>query len=332
MFGQNKPKESNLLRVYQLAQKDIKGFYKSLVFILILAGLFAFNSLFVLSLFRNFSISGLISVSVLFLLNFALLSLFALSSRFSYLFWGLVVFSFAIFTPIFISKVIVWWFWYLLIVTFGLLVLYCLNIRSEAGALIGLKWDRIIRRGSIFLSWLIIIILIFFFYFSFYKETDVLKLKIVNGLDYLLSKTAKTSLKESDKNTSTVNDLIRSFIKNQNLLNLPQQIKANFEESLVQETRKNFSQFIGLELKGNETLSQVIVDFLVIKYNQLKPEMRWVFYLLIFIILLSVVSFFNFIFSSLLVIFSWILKEILTSFKIINIEYKGIEKEFLSLE
>lgn len=324
-------KESNLLRVYQLAQKDIKGFWKAIIFILVLAVLFAFSSLFLINNFKNFSLGALILSIVFLVLSFSLLSIFALATRLSYLFFGLAIFSFAIFTPVFLAKFLLGWVWYLIILSFVLLVLYCLNIRSESGMLIRLNWGRIIKKGSIFISWLVVILLIFFFYFAFIGEGEAMKNKLGKGLEFLLVKTTKVPTLESFSFEGTVDQLIKSFVQKQTL---PETVKGNkiLEEALIKETRGNISKFLGIELKGEEKISDLVINFIFNKWQALSASLKWVFYAIIFLVSFSVVSLFNFVFSYLLIIFSWLLKEILVSLKVINTEHKGIEKEFLSLE
>ncbi|MGC8880887.1 MAG: hypothetical protein ACP5OX_01270 [Minisyncoccia bacterium] len=331
MMLEKKNKENNLLRVYQLAQKDIKGFWKAIIFILVLAVLFAFSSLFLINNFKNFSLGALILSIVFLVLSFSLLTVFVLSTRLNYLFFGLVIFSFAIFTPVFLAKIFFGWLWYLILLSFVLLVLYCLNIRGEAGMLIRLNWGRIIKKGSIFISWLVIILLIFFFYFTFIGEKEAMKNSLGGGLDFLFRKTTKVSGLEGFSFEGTIDELIKSFIQKQTPLGAGKENKA-LEESLVKEMRGNISKFLGIELKGDEKISQVIINFIFNKWQTLSSSLKWVFYTLIFLVLFSLASLFNFVFSYLLTIFSWILKEVLVSLKVINIENKGIEKEFLSLE
>lgn len=324
-------KESNLLRVYQLAQKDIKGFYKAIIFILLLAALFAFSSLFLINNFKNFSLSSVILSIVFVLLSFSLLTVFSLSTKLSYLFLGLFIFSFAIFTPVFLTKILVSWVWYLIIFVFALMTLYCLNTRGEANVLIRLNWSRIIKKGSIFISWLVVILLIFFFYFTFIGESEVMKNKLSSGLDFLFTSTKKTPALEEVSFEGTVDQLLKKFIQKQEIPNVVKDNKI-IEEALIKETRGNLAKFLGIELKGDEKISQVIINFVFNKWQTISPSLKWVFYLIIFLALFSIVSLFNFIFSFLLIIFSWVMKEILVSAKIIRIENKGIEKEFLTLE
>lgn len=324
-------KQSNLLKVYQLAQKDIKAFYKAVIFILSLTVLFAFSSLFLVNLFTNFSLTSLILSIVFWLLTLSVLTVFSLSTDLKYLFFGIFLFSFSLFLPVFLAKFYVSLLWYLIAISFALLVLYCLNIRSEANVLISLNWPRIIRKGSIFLSWLIIILLVFYFYFVFGKENELMRNKISSGLDYLLNKSLKIPNLEGEIGNLTIDEIIKNTLQKQEgtkLLTLNKELT----ESLIKQTRNNLSQFLNLELKGNEKLSQVIIDFIVKKYEALSSNLRWIVYLVIFLVSFSVVELFNLILSFLLFIFSWLIKEIFVSLKIIKVENKGIEKEFLTLE
>ena len=322
-------KESNILKVYRLAQKDIKGFYKAILLIVILAAIFAFFSLLAINTIKNFTLFSLISSSLLGILGFSLLTIFALSVGFKNIFFGLIIFSLSFFLPVFLFKFFEVWLLYVIIGVFILLGLYCLNIRGEANVLINLNWPRIVKKGSIFLSWAVVILLIFFFYFAFISQGEELKNKFSGGLDFVLSRFIKAP--EGITFSGTVDDLLKGFIAKQKL-EVPEKTKKTFEESLLKETRTKISGFLSVPLKGDEKISQVLIDFVFNKWQTLSPAFKWGFYLIIFLILYSLVSLFNFVFSYLVVIFSWVMKEILVSLKIVRTESRGIEKEFLTLE
>jgi len=329
MSEKNTSKESDIYRIYRLAQKDVKGFYKSILLIVILAAIFVFFSLLVINTIRNFTLFSLISSSLLGIFGFALLTIFVLSAGFKHIFFGLIIFTLSFFLPVFLSKCVEVWLLYVIVGVFILLGLYCLSIRGEANVLTSLNWPRIVKKGSIFLSWAVVILLIFFFYFTFTSQGEEFKTKLSGGLDFVLSRFWKAP--EGINFSGTVDDLLKGFIKKQEM-GVSANVQKSLEESLLKETRANVSKFLSVPLKGNEKVSQVLINFVFTKWQTISPALKWVFYLIIFLVLYSLVSLFNFVFSYLVVIFSWIGKEILSRLKVVRIERKGIEKEFLTLE
>jgi len=329
MLEQNTSKGSDIYRIYRLAQKDIKGFYKSILLIVILAAIFAFFSLLVINTIKNFTLFSLISSVILGLLGFALLTIFALSAESKYIFFGLIIFSFSFFLPIFLFKFFEVYLWYVILSVFILLGLYCLSIKGESNVLINLNWPRIVKKGSIFLSWAVVILLIFFFFFVFTSQGEEIKNKLSGGLDFVLSRFIKTP--EGITFSGTVDDLLKGFIAKQKV-EAPEKTKKTLEESLLKETKAKLSDFLSVPLKGDEKISLVLIDSVFNKWQTLSPVLKWVFYFIIFLILYSLVSLFNFVFSYIVIIFSWMMKEILVSLKIVRTENKGIEKEFLTLE
>jgi len=64
----------------------------------------------------------------------------------------------------------------------------------------------------------------------------------------------------------------------------------------LKETKAKLSDFLSVPLKGDEKISLVLIDSVFNKWQTLSPVLKWVFYFIIFLILYSLVSLFNFVF------------------------------------
>ena len=325
-------KESDLYRVYKLAQQDIQGFLRTILLIIANFSVFSLASLFSLNTIKSFSINNLIFCLLFWFLGFSFLVIFALSSKLKHLFVGLIIFSLAFFVPNLLLKQWFSLYWYLLLVVFALLVVSSLEMRAEANNLISLNWPRIVKKGSILLSWVFIILMIYFVYLANYNLNKDFKSTVSSVFDFILAQSLKLVPNSSYPLNGTVDDFLKNVILKQNEINIDKTLKGKIEEQLLKESRDNISKMIGLNLKGDEKISQVLVDTLYSKWQTFNKSIKIGIYFLIFLILLSIVSLLNVVFSFILITISWILKEILITVKFIKKESKGIEKEIISLE
>lgn len=315
------PQESNFYRIYKLAYKDRNDFIKLIILGLLIVSGLSLASLFSLGVLKYFSLNFLIESIVLWLITLSLLSLFFLLSSNKYIYLFSLVFGLAPFLPIFLNRN---WDNNILFVSGAIIILSVFaswRIKGEANNLIELNFGRIISKGSIFLSLIVFVTLISLVYFEWSS--------LNNFGDNLLSIWNKIEIpglsKISFNNKNTIDDILNVYLGLQaQKLNLRDE---SVKRILLEQTKNNLSQIIGIPISGKETVINLVINYFKDNWQKMSLQMKLIFYLLGLSILWSIFSIFNYIFSNLIIVFSWLLLKLLLMIKFLQIKRVGVEKE-----
>jgi len=315
------PQDSNFYRVYKLAYRDRSEFLKSLILVaLIISGL-SLASLFSLGVLKNFNLNLLIWAGVLWLISFSLLPIFFLVAPKMQFYFFSLVFSFIPFIPIFLDKA-----WKMnIFFAIGAILLTNLfagwRIKTEANSLIELNFSRIISKGIIFVSLAFFIILGSLIYFE-RNNLDLSKYNF-NGLIG-----SSFSFLGNINFGGTIDDILNTYIATQtNKLGI---IGEPAKKLLLEQTRNSLSQMIGLPISGQETIFNLIVNYFKTHWQTMTLQIKLVFYLLLFSIAWGLLTLFNYVFSFLVIIMSWLLLKLFLAVKYLQIKRVGVEKEEIS--
>ena len=317
------PQDSNFYRVYKLAYRDRSEFLKSLILVaLIISGL-SLASLFSLGVLKNSNFNLLIWAGILWLISFSLLPIFFLAAPKNQFYFFSLFFCFIPFIPIFLDKA---WDINIFLVIGVILLINLLagwRMKAEANSLIRLNFPRIISKGMIFLSLALIIILGTLIYFE-RNSLDSSRIDI-NGL----INASFASFGGSFQFGGTIDDILKVYIATQaSKLGI---IGEPAKELLLEQTRSSLSQMIGLPITGKETISNLIVNYFKNHWQGMSLQIKLIFYLLLLSIAWSLLAMFNYVFSVMVIILSWLLLKLFLAVKYLQIKRKGIEKEEIAL-
>lgn len=311
--------DSNFYRVYKLAYRDKSEFLKSLILVaLIISGL-SLASLFFLGMLKNFNLSLLIWTGILWLISFSLLPIFFLVAQKIQFYFFSFIFSFIPFIPIFLDKT---WNTNIFLVI-GVILLINLfagwRMKAEMNCLIKLNFPRIISKGIIFLSLVLIIILGTLTYF---EKNSLNSTKI--DIDGLIS-ASSSSFGGSFQFGGTIDDILKVYISTQtSKLGI---IGEPAKKLLLEQTRNSLSQMIGMQISGKETISNLIVNYFKDHWQGMALQIKLIIYSLLLSIAWSLLVLFNYVFSLLVIIVSWSLFKLFLVLKYLQIKRVGIEKE-----
>lgn len=319
------PQGNNILRLVQLSQEDRTIFYKNVIFIIINIALAALGSLFILSVLHQFNLVVLLAGIIFLSLWCGLLVIYFLVGRWKYLWLGLLLIDCALLTPvILLHQYSHNYFWIIGGIIFVCLIFSAFKIRKEADTLVHLNWWRIIQKGS----WNLSLVILLVTGYLFYSSGEILKLNSGQVVDSLIKITSKSNLLPYNI-SGTVDELSQSIIKSQFVSS--QGSNKAMETLMVTQVRKNFSQFLGQQLNGKEKISEVLVKWVQQKWQNLSIITRRLILLVVLLLMINVVSLFNFFFSFVLFLVSWLIRELLIAIKFIKLKRIGVEQETLSI-
>ena len=316
------PQDSNFYRVYKLAYRDRSEFLKSLILVaLIISGL-SLASLFSLGVLKNFNFNLLIWAGILWLISFSLLPIFFLVAPKMQFYFFSLIFSFIPFIPIFLDKA-----WemniFFVIGAISLTNFFAgWRMKTEANNLIELNFSRIISKGIIFLSLAFIIILGTLIYFE-RNSLDLSRINVNNLIN--LFGGALNAPRPTLNVGGTIDDILKTYIATQtSKLGI---IGEPAKKLLLEQTRNSLSQMIGLPISGKETISNLIINYFKSHWQGMTLQIKLIFYLLLFSIAWSLLALFNYVFSLLVIIASWLLLKLCLVVKYLQIKRVGVEKE-----
>jgi len=316
------PQDSNFYRVYKLAYRDRSEFLKSLILVaLIISGL-SLASLFSLGVLKNFNFNLLIWAGILWLISFSLLPIFFLVAPKMQFYFFSLIFSFIPFIPIFLDKA-----WemniFFVIGAISLTNFFAgWRMKTEANNLIELNFSRIISKGIIFLSLAFIIILGTLIYFE-RNSLDLSRINVNNLIN--LFGGALNAPRPTLNVGGTIDDILKTYIATQtSKLGI---IGEPAKKLLLEQTRNSLSQMIGLPISGKETISNLIINYFKSHWQGMTLQIKLIFYLLLFSIAWSLLTLFNYVFSLLVIIASWLLLKLCLVVKYLQIKRVGVEKE-----
>ncbi|HZI95654.1 MAG TPA: hypothetical protein VFD40_00510 [Candidatus Paceibacterota bacterium] len=316
-------KNPNFLNSYKLAYQDRTIFFKNSIFGILIVACFALGSLFFIGLLQDFTNANLIGTSIFWIIGLCLLPIFFLLLPLKdFLIWNLVI-SFSTFIPLLLShqwNKILWLIW---AIVFMLFLLSRIRIKMEHDALINLQWIRIISKSSFYILLALVISLSTLTYFQANAVSiEQVGIKI---LDYTFSRTGIIKPFSGLQLSGTVDNILGKYIEQQapdlggfgSIVNKP----------ILQETKSKLSEFIKYPVVGNEKLSTLIVETLKFHWQTISSYLRTMSGIIIFLVILSFLKFFNIIFSVILIAISWVFLQILLSLKYLKIKRVGIEKQ-----
>lgn len=308
--------ESNFYRVYKLAYRDRNESLKALILLAIIISFLSLASLMFVGVIRLFSWYYLISAGVLWLLGFALLPIFFLVVPRSQFYLGILLFSIIPFVPIFLERNNNNYLFAVMGCIFVLLILSGWRMKSESNNLIELNLPRIIGKGSLLLSLSILLIIGTLLYFD-RSKVDISKFNWntlnINGVSV----------------NGKIDDILKSFIEKQT--SSLGAVGNTASSLLLKQTKESLSQMTGLEISGQETIFSLIANYLKSRWQSFSLGMKLIIYAIIVSLGFSVVALFNFIFSIILTLMSWLLLKLLILIKYLQIKRIGVEKEEVGL-
>ncbi len=310
------PQDSNFYRVYKLAYRDRSEFVKSLILVAFIISGLSLASLFSFGVLKNFNLNLFIWADILWLISFSLLPIFFLVAPKHQFYFFSLLFCFIPFIPIFLDKT-----WDVNIFPiFGALLLISLlagwRMKAEENSLIRLNFPRIISKGIIFLSLALIIILGSLIYFE-RNSLDSAKID-VDGL-------VNSSFGGSFQFGGTIDNILKTYIATQtSQLGI---IGEPAQKLLLEQTRDSLSQMIGMQISGKETISNLIVDYLKDHWQGMTLQIKLIIYLLLLSIAWSLLAMFNYVFSVMVIILSWLFLKLFLMVKYLQIKRVGVEKE-----
>lgn len=314
------PHDSNFYRLYQLAYRDRSESLKALVLLVILLCGFSFASLLFLGVVRNFNWKLCLITSILWLVIFSLLPLFDLVVPKSHFYFGNLLFSFFSFLPLFLTQQVNLTLFYLIGILTVILYFAGWRLQAESQNLVGLNLARIISKGALAFTLALLIILGSLLYLS--RELNL-------GQESLLHLTRGLPFKQPT--TRTVDSLLQPLIEKQLNLLADSKTKGAASNLILEQTRQSLSQLIGIPLSGEETIGEVIVSYFKTHWSTFSLLIKTIFLLLLLSLVFSLVNIFNFFFSTLVIMVSWLLLKLLIATKYCHIKMVGIEKEELTL-
>ncbi|MFA5392296.1 MAG: hypothetical protein WC306_01180 [Candidatus Paceibacterota bacterium] len=312
------PQSSNFYRVYKLAYKDRSEFFKSLILsVLIISGL-SLASLFFLGALKNLNFNLLILAGILWLISFSLLPIFFLVVPKNQFYSFSLLFCFIPFIPIFLDKA--WNINILFVIGAMLLATFFAGwrMKAEANSLIELNFSKIISKGIIFISLVFFIILGSLIYF----ERNNLNLSRINTNS--LFSFSSSSLGNINFG-GIVDDILKTYISTQtSKLGI---IGEPAKKLLLEQTRASLSQMIGIPISGKETIPNLIVDYFKNHWQGMALQIKLFFYLSLLSIAWTLLALFNYVFSFLVIITSWLLLKLFLAVKYLQIKRVGVEKK-----
>jgi len=230
------------------------------------------------------------------------------------------------------------------------------GIKTEANTYLKLKWQRISRRG---LSTFLIVFMLFigvtsytalkptfsenggwsqvlkFINFDFSKISFG-KIKLNMTVDEFIESSAMGNVNTGGSNTmlqDVLGGLPKELVNVLPSLNLNQvSDEGAINKQMIASIRKEFSTKLGLKLKGDEKLSDLISQYTTNFFKSLPPTVKYLLYALIIISFVSLIVPLVWIFRWIAFFFSWIILQILLSIKYLKIDNIGVDKETLVIE
>jgi len=316
-------KDSNFLNSYKLAYQDRTIFFKNSIMGILIVACFALGSLFFIGSLQEFTSANLIGFCIFWVIGLCMLPiLFLILPIKDFLFWNLII-SASAFIPLLLSNQLSKIIWLVWVVVFLLFLFSRMVIKIEYNSLINLQWIRIVARGSIFILLGLVISLSALAFLN--KNTVSIEQRGIKSLDYIFSRTGIMQPFSNLQLSGTIDDILGKYIKQQT----PDlgDFSSVVNQPILQETESKLSEFLKYPVTGKEKLSSLIVEILKSRWQTLSSLFKVGLSILIFLLMLSFLKFFNIIFSIILIAISWIFLQILLSLKYLKIKRVGVERQ-----
>jgi hypothetical protein len=268
---------------------------------------------------KNFNLNLLIWTGILWLISFSLLPIFFLVAPKHQFYFFSLLFCFIPFIPIFLDKT---WDTNIFLVIGVILLINLLagwRMKTEANILIKLDFSRIISKGIIFLSLALIIILGTLVYFE-RNSLDFSKINIIKMFGASFG-----YFRGSFHFGVKIDDILKTYISTQtSKLGI---IGEPAKKLLLEQTRSSLSQTIGITISGEETISNLIVNYFKNHWQGMSLQIKLIIYLLLLSTAWTLLVLFNYVFSVMVIILSWSLLKLFLAIKYFQIKKIGVEKE-----
>jgi len=316
-------KNPNFLNSYKLAYQDRTIFLKNSIAGILIVACFALGSLFFIGLLQSFTNTNLIGACIFWIIGLCLLPIFFLVLPIKdFLFWNLII-SASAFIPLLLSHQwdkILWLIWG---VIFALFLLSRIRIKIEYNSLINLQWMRIVGKSSFYILLALVISLSTLTYFQ--GNRVFIEQGGTNILDSIFSRAGAIQPYSNLQLSGRVDDILGKYIQQQTPnLGVFDSI-AN--QSILQQTKSKLSEFLKYPVTGKEKLSTLIMESIKSRWQTFSPYFKIGSGILIFMVALSLLKFFNIIFSVILIAVSWVFLQILLSLNYLKIKRVGVEKQ-----
>ena len=209
-----------------------------------------------------------------------------------------------------------------------------INIRLENNNLVGFNWQRIVSKGSFSLLLGLVVILSSLIYFT--NRIEILEQGGEKLLDKIIIQTMIINAPDSseDSDAGTVNKILNNYLESK-LANLEeidlQEVNAEEiekqQETFLEGLRNNLAEMLKIPLTGQEKVSALVINWVKDYWQKTASLLRLSLILLGIILALNILKFINIFFALILVLFSWILREILIAIKFLTLKSKGVEKK-----
>ncbi len=316
-------KRPNFLNSYKLAYQDRTILLKNSIVGILIVACFALGSLFFIELLQGFTNSNLIGACIFWIMGLCLLPIFFLVLPIKdFLFWNLII-SVSAFIPLLLSHQwdkILWFIWG---VIFVLLLLSRIRIKIEYNSLINLQWIRIVAKGSFFI--LLALVISLSTLACFHENMAFIEQGGIKALDSIFSQTGAIQPYSNLQLSGTIDDILGKYIEQQ----IPDlgDFDSIVNQPILEQTKLKLSEFLKYPVAGKEKLSSLIVETLKSRWQTFSPLLKIGVSVLVSLLMISFLKFFNIIFSIILVAISWIFLQILLYFKYLKIKRVGVEKQ-----
>ena len=326
--------ESNLYKAYKLAHQDRALLIKKSILAIVIIGCFGIGAILFLNLLNNFSLLNLITVTLVWLIGISLLPIaFLVFSLIDFLIINLGI-SIISFVPFIINGQANVFVFIIIGIIYLLFFVSRISMSSENNNLIGFNWRRIISKGSFFLLLGFVVVLSSLIYFA--NKVEIVEQSGEELLDKIITQTINinTSSSSGDLATGTVNKMLKNYLENKlenleefNLAEInPEELEKN-QETFLEELRSNLAEMLKIPITGQEKVSTLIIDWVKNYWEETSSLLRLGLILLGIILVLNILKFINILFTLILILFSWVLREILISIKFLTLKNIGVEKQ-----
>ena len=306
-------KNSNFLNSYKLAYKDRTILLKNCIFGILIVACFALGSLFFIGLLQDFTNANLIGFCVFWIIGLGMLPIFFLVLPIKdFLVWNLII-SASAFIPLLLSHQLSKIIWFVWGVIFILFLLSRIRIKTEYNSLINLQWIRIVGKGSFFI--LLSLAISLSALACFHGNMASIEQGGIKTLDSIFSQTGAIQPYSNLQLSGTVDDILGKYIQQQT------------PDLGVFDSISKLSEFLHYPVTGKEKLSSLIVEVLKSRWQTFSSLLKIGVSVLVFLLMIGFLKFFNIIFSIVLVAISWIFLQILLYFKYLKIKRIGVEKQ-----
>jgi len=306
-------KNSNFLNSYKLAYKDRTILLKNSIIGILIVACFALGSLFFVGLLQDFTNANLIGFCVFWIIGLGMLPIFFLVLPIKdFLVWNLII-SASAFIPLLLSHQLSKIIWFVWGVIFILFLLSRIRIKTEYNSLINLQWIRIVGKGSFFI--LLSLAISLSALACFHGNMASIEQGGIKTLDSIFSQTGAIQPYSNLQLSGTVDDILGKYIQQQT------------PDLGVFDSISKLSEFLHYPVTGKEKLSSLIVEVLKSRWQTFSSLLKIGVSVLVFLLMISFLKFFNIIFSIILVAISWIFLQILLYFKYLKIKRIGVEKQ-----